>query len=123
MAPSHELCRRLHAKNPVCPIPATGRQACGITEPPQAKRSAPTNAGSQGLHREEQEDPCSVALGVKKRVLRALLWRRASSIFTKERTAPIACDVRRSRIWNDVQLPNVGGKLRRYPLVLLAILA
>jgi hypothetical protein len=53
------------------------------------------------------------------------------SVLPRERTT--IC-VRRSRIWNDVQLPNVGGlaggmdgrhrpSSRRYPLVLLAILA
>ena len=53
---------------------------------------------------------CSVALGVKKRVL-------MRSVLTKERTAPIACDVhvpgndRRERRRGD---GNVGGKLRRY---------
>jgi len=36
---------------------------------------------------------CSVALGLKKRVPRALLWRRARSVLPRERTAPIACDV------------------------------
>jgi len=36
---------------------------------------------------------CSVALGVKKRVLRAPLRRRASSVLPRERTAPIVCDV------------------------------
>jgi len=55
---------------------------------------------------------CSVALGVKKRVPRALLRRRARSVLTKERTAPIACDVhvsgndRRERRRGD---GNVGG--------------
>jgi hypothetical protein len=59
---------------------------------------------------------CSVALGVKKRVLRALLWRRASSdlheralmrsVLPRERTT--IC-VRRSRIGI-----AVGDKLRRY---------
>jgi hypothetical protein len=29
-------------------------------------------------------------------------------------TSTCDVDVRRSRIWNDVQLPNVGDKLRRY---------
>jgi len=43
--------------------------------------------------RKEGQAHCSVALGVKKRVLRALLRRRARSVLTKERTAPIACDV------------------------------
>ena len=55
--------------------------------------------------RRERQVHCSVALGVKKRVLRALLWRRARSVLPRERTAPIVCDVdvRRPRIWNDVE--------------------
>ena len=48
--------------------------------------------------RRERQDHCSVALGVKKRVL-------MRSVLPRERTAPIVCDVdvRRPRIWNDVE--------------------